>query len=175
MLTREMLQEYDAEITELMKTAGDGPWCKEPNRFEFKHAGFDCLAVRQFHGAWCGYVGVTEEHPYFGKNYDDLQFEVHGGLTYAKECSGVVCHFSDNESKKRWWFGFDCAHAQDLVPCFGSSLQNMLNALEEKITKTKQVYRNLDYVIDEIKSLAEQLKTVGVKRSADLNYPISFT
>ena len=29
------------------------------------------------------YVNVPESHPYYGKKYDDISIEVHGGLTFA--------------------------------------------------------------------------------------------
>lgn len=53
--------------------------------------------------ALCGYVGVTEGHPAFRKHYDQVDVDVHGGLTYGAEPNkdGV------------WWLGFDTAHAFD--------------------------------------------------------------
>jgi hypothetical protein len=56
-------------------------------------------------GALCGYVRVPENHPDADKYYDDVQVEVHGGLTFGcKTKEGGV------------WFGFDCAHGWDYVP-----------------------------------------------------------
>lgn len=101
----------------------DGPWQSEPDRKEWRHAGFPCLLVRQEnHGAWCGYVGVSPGHPWHGKGYDEVHalddgIEVHGGLTYASACHGKVCHApAAGESDDVWWLGFDCAHAFDLCP-----------------------------------------------------------
>ena len=49
----------------------------------------------------CGYVALPKGHPLYGKHYDDLAIECHGGLTYSK--------FEDND----WVIGFDCAHGGD--------------------------------------------------------------
>ena len=40
-------------------------------------------------GSWCGYVGVRGNHPAAGKDYDDLDVLVHGGLTYADYCHPI--------------------------------------------------------------------------------------
>lgn len=65
-------------------------WENEPNRKEWEHAGFKCVINRTSHsGALCGYVGIPEEHPAYGKDYNDLpDFDVHGGLTFSKEGDG---------------------------------------------------------------------------------------
>jgi hypothetical protein len=56
-------------------------------------------------GFRCGYVCLPLGHPWHGKDYDEVEADVHGGLTYAKaEASGA----GDG-----WWLGFDCAHAGD--------------------------------------------------------------
>lgn len=70
-----------------------------------------------------GYVAVPPEHPYFGKNYDDVDVSVHCGLTFAA--------FSDAIKRSRYWqdieiidgskelpngwyvFGFDTLHCDD--------------------------------------------------------------
>ena len=51
----------------------------------------------------CGYVKVPENNPCFGKDYDDIEIECHGGLTYGQ-------HEWDG-----YWIGFDCAHHNDTI------------------------------------------------------------
>jgi hypothetical protein len=47
---------------------GRGPWQREPDMLEWRHAGFHCGALRaEVTGSWCGYVGVSGDHPVFGK------------------------------------------------------------------------------------------------------------
>jgi hypothetical protein len=134
-----------------------GPWDGEPDKVQWpdEATGLPCLAVRhQSSGHWCGYVGVGSDHRYYGINYDDCQVEVHGGLTFASHCqpggfeSSGVCHLPEpGESGEVWWLGFDCAHAWDLSPWYQARGLNC----------PLDVYRTLDYVKDECKSLAAQL------------------
>lgn len=64
---------------------GNGPWQNEPDKCQWRDeaTGLPCLIVRGPSGALCGYVGVSEGHPAFGKDYDSVAADVHGGLTFA--------------------------------------------------------------------------------------------
>lgn len=78
---------------------------------------------------------------------------VHGGLTYAAECSGRVFHTpAPGETDKVWWFGFDCAHCDDLSPGTRALLRSLGHDRE-----VSDVYRTLEYVEFECTSLARQL------------------
>ena len=35
-------------------------------------------------GSLCGYLGVPPNHPWYGKSWDGIDCDVHGGLTYAE-------------------------------------------------------------------------------------------
>ena len=65
-----------------------GEWDKEPDRATWVHeaTGARCTMLRGALGAWCGYVGVNGNHPCAGKNYNDIDVAVHGGLTYGGYC-----------------------------------------------------------------------------------------
>ena len=59
-------------------------------------------------GALCAYIGVPIDHPLSGKDYDDLNLDCHGGLTFSSE--------GDNEGAfpgGYWWYGWDYAHCND--------------------------------------------------------------
>lgn len=135
-----------------------GPWDGEPDRKEWRHSsGLACLAVRaNTTGAWCGYVGVPPGHPYHGKGYDEVEVEVHWGLTYANACRGPICHVpAPGESDDVWWLGFDCAHAGDLTP--GSEFR-----LPERLRgRCGDVYRDEAFVTAEVNRLADQLAEVA--------------
>ena len=137
---------------------GDGPWQVEPDRLEWRHAGIPCLMVRHsWSGHWCGYVGVSPEHPWHGKSYSDeaVNVNVHGGLTYSDECHGKVCHDAQpGEPEHVWWFGFDCAHCLDLSPGV-SSLGYARNPEEQ--------YRDATYVESETNRLAEQVQRIQTR------------
>src|SRR5262245_28942541 len=99
-----------------------GPWDQEPDKVQWSdlETGLPCLVVRHPRlGNWCGYVGVSEDHPWFGQAYYDEQVKIrcHGGLTYSNFCQPSdkehgICHVVESgESDKVWWFGFDCCHS----------------------------------------------------------------
>lgn len=65
-----------------------GVWDAEPDKMQWldEATGLPCLITRNHGGAWCGYVGVPPEHPAHGKDYNDVDVSVHGGLTFANRC-----------------------------------------------------------------------------------------
>lgn len=90
---------------------GPGPWQDEPDKVQWRDeaTGLPCLIVRGPHGAFCGYVGVPETHPWHGKDYstctaptcdrgDDRWcnhtpehlLEAHGGITFADSCADIT-------------------------------------------------------------------------------------
>jgi len=130
-----------------------GEWDNEPDRKDFIHAGFSCFILRNMLGNWCGYVGVPSTHPAYEKHYDDVNVEVHGGLTYADKCSPPICHIpTPFMPEDVWWLGFDTAHLGDLSP-----YNNLSNVINTPIFRDG-TYKNMEYVINETKQLAEQLE-----------------
>ena len=107
----------------------DKPWEDEPDHLLTEHLGY-VLEIKR-HDVFkhlCGYIYLPETHPDYGKKYGALSdMDVHGGLT-----------FSQNGC-----FGFDCAHAGDFEP--GNGFQDEGN-----------VYRTVDFVLEELHKLAEQ-------------------
>lgn len=134
-----------------------GEWDTEPDKMQWpdEATGLPCLAVRHPRmGFLCGYVGVPPEHPLYGKSYDHLSLEVHGGLTFSAKChpaeteSAGVCHVpGQGEPDHVWWFGFDCAHLGDSSP-----------AESRDGIDPHSNYKNLPYVQSECRQLASQLK-----------------
>jgi hypothetical protein len=123
-----------------------GEWDNEPDRKDFIHTGYSCFILRNGSGNWCGYVGIPSTHPSFGKDYDDVPVNVHGGLTYANKCGPPICHIPEpGMPDDVWWLGFDTAHSGDASPL---TLLNFKHG----------VYRNMEYTINETKQLAEQLR-----------------
>jgi hypothetical protein len=59
------------------------------------------------HGYGNGYIGIPPEHPWFVKDYDSIEVNVHGGLTYS-------ANRAPNEKPDGfWWIGFDTCHGGD--------------------------------------------------------------
>lgn len=146
----------------------DGPWMKEFDKSQFvdEATGLPCLIVRNNLGNLCGYVGVKRGHPAYKKDYDDVDVSVHGGLTYADFCqehseeSKGICHLPGKREPKRiYWLGFDCAHCYDLVPGmlkFHNEFRSQYPA-EFSDVPDRDVYRDVEYVRNECRSLAKQL------------------
>jgi hypothetical protein len=158
------------EYTTIDKTDWeDGEWKQEPDKKQWldDETKLPCLIVRGPAGSLCGYVGVSEGHPAFEKEYIDVDInvEVHGGVTFTRFCqhhedpSEGICHLVETgENDKVWWIGFDTAHAWDYSP-------NMIPMhLRKKIgfpRRPDEIYRNFDYVTREVLSLAKQLKAAA--------------
>ena len=132
---------------------------------EFEHAGYKCVVVFQSLGHRCGYVGIPSTHSLYGEDYDTCShLSCHGGLTYAD--GGQESEYP--VAGDLWWFGFDCAHYGD-----GKDLKSAYEKFPEERTsiahtmKVEQMFpevskgdvlRTEEYVADQCKRLAEQLK-----------------
>ncbi len=134
-----------------------GPWDTEPDIVEWRapESEYPCLIVRGPSGSLCGYVGLPEGHPWHGQAHSavDEAVNVHGGLSYANECSGNICHVArPGEAEHVWWLGFDCAHAYDRSPAF----ENYFAQRGIPRVEGYDTYRDLYYVRGETESLARQ-------------------
>jgi len=156
--------ETERQYTHMDKSEwGEGPWQAEPDKLQWIDAAtnLDCLAVRNHMGCWCGYVGVPPEHPLHGKDYQDLDLDAHGGLTFADAChedapiESSICHVPfPGRPDGVWWLGFDCGHWMDFMPGHQARAR-ALGILPYR--DAGEVYRDLSYVRAECARLAEQL------------------
>ena len=55
------------------------------------------------------YVRIPENHPLFGKFMDEVDLDVHGGVTYSDN----HLYISESEKIDGWFFGWDYAHYGD--------------------------------------------------------------
>ena len=135
------------------------PWKTEPDFLEFidESTGYRCFIQRHPElKHLCGYVELPKEHKLYGKtnvgNEFLLNLDVHGGVTYAKNkifkdiYRGVPLFISVN-----YVVGFDCAHAGDYSP-YSLPLLGMNKIIGD------DTYKDIDYVTNECKKLAKQLK-----------------
>src|SRR5271156_5526990 len=98
-----------------LKFCGEGEWVEEPDLIVFEYMGYESKVKRilviepdteqeaWFGGFLCGYIKISENHPYFGIDYDEMDLDAHCGLTFGEINDGH-------------WIGFDCAHAGDYIP-----------------------------------------------------------
>ncbi len=142
-----------------------GPWDHEPDKAQWPDAatGLPCLAVRN-RSHWCGYVGVTEGHPLFQKRGEDIDVEVHGGLTFSDFCqedASGICHIVEpGEPERVWWLGFDCMHLGDWSP----PVNQQLAEIEERYASVfleRGGYKDLEYVRQQCAALAGQLQAMA--------------
>ena len=142
---------FDTDLK--LKHLGYGEWVEEPDQYGFVHKGLKCFIRRQFFyedeqgqgGYLCGYVELPET--FDRELIDDL--EVHGGITYRNKL----------ENKENFWVGFDCAHCDDLVPSIEIfKKNNYKNDRRFFPTFATLVYRNISYVENQCRSLADQIQ-----------------
>jgi hypothetical protein len=121
----------------------DGPWHDETDGgiWSDKATGYAVMIRRNGLGAFCGYVGVPNSHPFYGRhvtyNLSDplMNCDVHGGITFN---GPMKC----KEMEDLWVFGFDCNHTGDSAP---------------KDTYAFGTYRDIEYVKSEVQGLARFL------------------
>lgn len=149
---------------------GPGPWLwdGEPDKAQWvdEATGLDCLLVRGPMGALCGYVGVDRTHTAYGKDYDDMDVYVHGGLTFANRCDEAnphgICHIPlKGRPADIWWLGFDCSHGWDIIPRMLMHERDLPNYPKMPNLPwpdgRHSSYKNVAYVMGECKELAAQL------------------
>jgi hypothetical protein len=80
-----------------------------------------------------------------GEDYCEHQiqamFTAHGGITFSGEW--------DDDGK--WYIGFDCSHSNDYLPAYVAMTEGMAELMKNN------VYRDLDYVLEECINLANQI------------------
>jgi hypothetical protein len=150
---------------------GDGPWQQEPDKVEWRDAatGLPCLIRRsEASGALCGYVGVPPSHPWHGLDYQEVEADVHGGLTFADRCHEQVehgiCHTPEPGEPDVWWLGFDCGHLLDILPGTRAHLRRVGFWRELFPDET---YKPLAFVQAEVESLAAQAAAVTFRLRQD--------
>lgn len=139
---------------------GEGEWITEPDHVHFTYKGYECVVKRvclrepceeffMFGGYLCGYVLIPVNHPYREKEYAEMTIDCHYGLTYAED----------------FWIGFDCAHCGDYVPSVEKLKKEKKILLDpfplpeefKEYAIFNPVYRNIEFCIDECKSIVDQL------------------
>jgi hypothetical protein len=112
-------------------------------------------------GHRCGYIAIPKGHELYGKDYDEIDISIHGGLTYGE--------YSENgypvETEEQvYWIGFDCAHCGDakdldLIKSFGEDRKEIKSMLEiEAKYPMGGIVRTLEYVENELIEAVKQIK-----------------
>jgi hypothetical protein len=125
---------------------------REGNLKKFEYKNYKCVVVRHPHMLHlCGYVGLTENDPDYMNEYDRIaDIDCHGGLTFGQ----IGINKSDsNLSEDRYWIGFERGHYNDLIP------------MMDYMMPLGTVYRDMNYVESECKSIVDQLIEKRNKKS----------
>lgn len=157
-------------MTRTVNRAGwdSGPWDDEPDKAEWQHEGLPCAMFRNRFGSWCGYVGIPEGHVLYGKPHNDIEVDVHGGLTYSTFGPGhagldaLTDDTNDTnggDKLKYWWVGFDCGHAWDRQPGMEAVSRIVMPDLPHR--EVDEVYRTMEFAKNETNLLASQIKALG--------------
>ena len=106
-------------------------------------AGYEAEIIAHPMGHRCGYVTVPTGHPCEGKDYNDINVSVHGGLTYG---NGAM-------------FGFDCAHLYDKrdESIMSDEFKKIYGSFRYPTAEEGEV-RTLEFCIEQCERLAAQLK-----------------
>lgn len=149
-------------------------WKNEPDFLDWDDGIYHCIIRRNpVFGHLCGYVGVPSGSPHYGIRPDHIF--THGGITY--EGTDIF-----GARKEFYYFGFDCAHVEDLVPyvstaderAFRKAMTEDMNIPNEVLEYLEQAiecmnasrtYKNIDYVRGEVESLIKQIRKADFKIS----------
>lgn len=93
------------------------------------------------------YVEIPEGHKLYGKHYDDIDIDVHGGLTYSDGYLGPI------KDKNLWFIGWDYAHAGDYMGYYEETIfdgfQSFMDINNKKWT-TEEIIEDCKDVIEQI-------------------------
>lgn len=66
-------------------------------------------------GDWNGYIVVPRSNPCFGKHYDELEIDVHGGFTFGSSAEEIEWDEIPEgyRNADHWIYGWDTQHLND--------------------------------------------------------------
>ena len=97
----------------------------------------------------CAYVRIPEDHPYYGKDYNNCDIDCHWGLTYGSP----YLRTSNDTQEIGWWIGWDYAHSGDYMD-YGYEIG--MNDGDKKWT-TDEIVRECKRVINQIIKLEKEV------------------
>ena len=90
------------------------------------------------------YVNVINNNLLVMKDYDEIDIDVHGGLTYSQDCLYIN---DEREKVKGWFIGWDYAHYDD-YDGYEINLPKELSTYGKKWT-TEEIFEDVKDVIDQ--------------------------
>lgn len=113
--------------------------------FEGKYFGYQFYIIN-YGSHPCAYVEIPADNKIFGKHYDDLDINVHGGLTYSNSYLRGI-----SEGINTWFIGWDYAHYNDYsyYDCLQKEEFTSLFENNKKWT-TEEIFEHVRSVIEQI-------------------------
>lgn len=115
------------------------------------YKGFKYMVLQMTLGHLCGYVQVPKGHPYYGKDYEAMNIDCHGGLTYSSMSDGKPYKMTEIDYSKYFtkgfWIGFDYAHSGDWSFYHADS---EFNKKYNTMTQPFEVEKECMHVIDQL-------------------------
>lgn len=62
----------------------------------------------------CAYVELPDDHIWYGVDYDEIDLNCHGGVTYSRDYLGTKYKLVPGDCG-RWVIGWDYAHSGDAI------------------------------------------------------------
>ena len=90
------------------------------------------------------YIKIPRRHKCYGKIYDDIDIEVHGGLTYSRD----YLYINETQKLEGWFIGWDYAHCYDYAGYYNKkdgSLYNLKRWTTEEIRE--EVYKACEQLL----------------------------
>lgn len=95
------------------------------------------------------YVEIPKNHYCYLKQYDSIDIEVHGGLTYSDSYLIIDC--GKRDLKNSWFIGWDYAHCDDYMG-FYEEFNDDLASSQKKWT-TKEIQQDVFSVCEQLKKM----------------------
>lgn len=132
------------------------PWEREGDLKEWVVRGYRCCAVRHpMLGCWLLYLGVPQGHPWYACGSDEIDADVHGGVSWTGR--PIPLHpLAYDGGRILWWVGADFGHLGDQCPML---------VKKNPLLRAGSRYRTLAYVQHEAERLAHQAEQAARAKS----------
>lgn len=120
------------------------------------YKGFD-YAIISYGTHPCCYVFLPRGHKYYGKSYDEINIDCHGGLTYAEDDLSSNPIVTD-----KWVIGWDYHHCDDYSGLYKTEYLKLLNSGKELMDSFAKMNEGVkkwttQELLQEVKEVIEQL------------------
>jgi len=156
-------------ISEVLKLKGDKEYLMINPHVVAEDGGiykdYEYLITFNDMGFRCGYVAIKQDHKLYNDHYDNMDLNVHGGVTFSNKSDHVLDPDLIKTSCADKWVGFDAGHAYDGHDLELSKKYFNINDVPNKYgyifgpnsMSTNQEVRTKEYMIEQCKELIDQL------------------